>query len=86
VDETPIPGNTLGPSIPGADILTLNGGFGYAWKGFTLDVGYMAVFYKNRRVLNNVLEADTPLNPFTPGRDKYETFNNFVSLNIQYRF
>lgn len=89
VDETPIPGKTLNPIIPGADILTINGGFSYTWRKLQLTVGYMAVFYKTRNVQNSVLEASAPpplTPPFTPGRDKYETFNNFVSLNIQYRF
>ena len=88
-DETPIPGKTLNPNIPGADILTVNGGASYTWRKLQLTVGYMAVFYKTRSVRNNVLEASAPpplTPPFTPGRDKYETFNNFVSLNIRYRF
>lgn len=78
VDETPIPGRTLGPAIPGADALTLNAGFGYQWRGLTLDLGYMAVFYKTRKVFNDAIE--------TSGRHKYETFNNFVSLHLGYRF
>ncbi|MBI2999140.1 MAG: outer membrane protein transport protein [Deltaproteobacteria bacterium] len=85
LDETPIPGRTLSPAIPGADWLTLTGGIGYNWQGLTIDLGYMAVFYKTRRVTNNVLEADLAL-PFTPGRDKYETFQNLVSLHLRYRF
>jgi long-chain fatty acid transport protein len=89
-DETPIPSQTLNPSIPGADILTLNGGLGYAWKSFNIDVAYMAVFYKTRKVLNEALEtgnnpAALPF-PGVPGRDKYETFHNFVSTHFRYRF
>lgn len=86
VDETPIPARTLGPSIPGADVLTLNAGLGYQWKGLGIDLGYMAVFYKTRSVLNNVLEANDTSNTVAPGRDKYETFQNFVSLHLSYRF
>jgi len=89
VDETPIPSKTLNPIIPGADILTVNGGASYTWRKLQLTVGYMAVFYKTRNVQNNVLEASAPpplTPPFTPGPDKYETFNNFVSLNVRYRF
>ncbi len=89
VEEGPIPGRTLNPAIPGADLLTLNAGIGYKWKKVTLDLGYMAVFYKNRRVSNMELEG-TPATgiPFlgAPGKDKYETFNNFVSLAVGYRF
>lgn len=89
VDETPIPSKTLNPIIPGADILTLNAGASYTWRKLQLSVGYMAVFYKTRRVQNDVLEASAPpplTPPFTPGRDKYETFNNFLSFNLRYRF
>jgi len=86
VDETPIPARTLGPSIPGADILTLNAGIGYEWKDLGIDLGYMAVFYKQRNVLNSVLEANNSSNTVAPGRDKYQTFNNFVSIHLRYRF
>lgn len=86
LDETPIPARTLSPSIPGADILGLNAGLGYTWKNLGIDLGYMAVFYKTRRVQNNVLEADNTANTVAPGRDKYQTFNNFVSLHLRYRF
>jgi long-chain fatty acid transport protein len=90
LDQTPIPNRTLSPAIPGANILTLNGGFGYAWDNFNVDMGYMAVFYEHRRVTNNALETgnDPSALPFpgVPGPDKYRTFHNFVSLNVRYRF
>ncbi|MBI4527576.1 MAG: outer membrane protein transport protein [Deltaproteobacteria bacterium] len=89
LDETPIPAKRLNPTIPGADILSLNAGLGYRWDKWMMDVAYMAVFYKNRRVSNLELEG-IPATPFphtgAPGRDKYETFNNFVSLTLGYRF
>jgi long-chain fatty acid transport protein len=90
LDQTPIPNRTLNPAIPGADILTLNGGFGYAWNSFNVDLGYMAIFYKDRQVNNNTLEtgnnpAALPF-PGVPGRDKYEIFQNFVSFDLRYRF
>ncbi|MFB3061880.1 MAG: OmpP1/FadL family transporter, partial [Candidatus Binatia bacterium] len=89
IEETPIPSSTLGPLVPGADILTLNGGIGYTWRKLTLTFSYMAVFYENRKVQNDILEAEQtaiPAQPFTPGPDKYETFNNFVSFSLGYRF
>jgi long-chain fatty acid transport protein len=86
LEETPIPQRTLGPSIPGADLLGLSAGVGYEWKALKLDVGYMAVFYQTRNVQNNVLEVDNLANTVAPGRDKYETFQNFVSVNLLYRF
>ena len=84
-DESPIPSRTLGPSIPGADLLVLGVGVGYSWKDFILDVGYMAIIYKSRSVLNGTLEANQP-NPIAPGRDRYKIFQNFVSIHLQYRF
>jgi len=89
LDESPIPNRTLNPAIPGADALTLNGGLGYKWERVSVDIGYMAVFYKNRKVRNNELEGLPATKiPFVgaPGKDKYETFHNFVALSLNYRF
>lgn len=93
VEQSPIPNKTLNPAIPGADILTLNGGIGYRWQSFTVDVGYMAVFYQTRNVRNGELEGLPATHiPFlgagflSGAKDKYQTFNNFVSLSVGYRF
>lgn len=86
VDETPIPARTLSPSIPGADVLTLNAGLGYQWKGLGVELGYMAIFYKSRKVQSDVLEAGNTANTIAPGRDKYQVFQNFVSMHLRYRF
>jgi len=85
LDESPIPASTLGPSIPGADTLTYNAGVGYQWKNWKVDLGYAAIFYKNRSVLNNVLEANSS-STLTPGRDKYAVFENFVSITLGFKF
>lgn len=89
-DETPIPTHTLGPAIPGADLLSLNAGIGYSWKDIKIDFGYMAVFYKTRKITNNVIETGGSATaipfPGAPGRDKYETFQNFVAIHLGYRF
>jgi long-subunit fatty acid transport protein len=79
----------LNPAIPSADLLTLNAGVGYKWQNFGIDLGYMAVFYKTRRVTNNELEGLPATGfafPGAPGKDKYKTFNNFVSLSVSYKF
>ena len=92
VEETPIPNKALNPAIPGADLLTLNGGIGYKWENFSVDLGYMAVFYKTRRVTNGELEGLPATHipylgaGFPTAKDKYETFNNFVALSVNYRF
>jgi long-chain fatty acid transport protein len=90
LDQTPIPDSTSSPSIPGADFLTVTGGIGYNWGNLGVDVGYMAVFYKTRNVTNNVLETGGSPGalpaPGLSGRDKYETFQNLVSMHLRYRF
>ena len=89
LEEGPIPNKTLNPAIPGADLLTLNAGVGYKWENFSIDLGYQAVLYKTRRVNNSELEGASPPGvPFSgaPGKDKYQTFNNFVSVSLGYRF
>ena len=90
VEQTPIPNKTLNPAIPDADKLTLNAGVGYKWEKFSVDLGYMAVFYKTRNVTNNELEGLPATAPLfyagAPGKDKYQTFNNFVTLSLAYRF
>jgi long-chain fatty acid transport protein len=77
-DETPIPGSTLSPSIPGADAWHLNAGLGYQWSAVTVDIGYMAMFYKTREVTNAVI-LGAP-------RTKFSTFQNVVTVNAGYRF
>ena len=85
LDESPIPASTLGPSIPGADTLTFNAGIGYQWKNWKIDLGYAAIFYKQRSVSNSVLEANGA-STLTPGRDKYAVFENFVSITLGFKF
>jgi long-chain fatty acid transport protein len=90
VEQTPIPNKTLNPSVPDADKLTLNAGLGYKWEKFSIDFGYMAIFYKTRRVTNDELEGLPATAPLfyagAPGKDKYQAFVNFVTLSVGYRF
>lgn len=90
LDQTPIPSSTLGPAIPGADYLTLTAGLGYNWRQLKLDLGYMAVFYKTRRVNNNVLETGGDPNalsfPGVTGKDKFDVFQNLLGFHAAYRF
>jgi long-chain fatty acid transport protein len=83
LDETPVPSQTLSPAIPGADILALTGGVGYTWNKLSLDISYAALFYKTKIVSNNTLEGNPAL---TAGRDKYNTFSNFVFIGAGYTF
>jgi long-chain fatty acid transport protein len=90
VEESAVPNRTLNPAIPDSDKLTLNAGLGYSWNKWSIDFGYMAVFYKTRNVTNNELEglpATAPLSfAGAPGSDKYSTFVNFVNVSVGYRF
>jgi len=90
IEQTPVPSRTLNPAIPDADKLTLNAGIGYKWEKFSVDLGYMAVFYKTRKVTNDELEGLPATAPLfyagAPGKDKYQTFVNFVTFSIGYRF
>jgi len=93
VEETPVPNRTLNPAIPDADKLTLNAGIGYKWDHISVDLGYMAAFYKTRKITNNELEGLPATGiPFTGAgfltgaKDTYRTLVNFVSLSLGYRF
>ena len=89
-DETPIPSSSLSPAIPGADYISVAGGIGYTWQRLKLDLGYMAVFYKTRRVSNNLLETGGDPNalpfPGVPGKDKYSTFQHLLGFHATYQF
>lgn len=96
VEETPIPNRTLNPAIPDADKLTLNAGVGYKWDKLSVDLGYMAVIYKTRRLTNNELEGLPatgipflgPCGPALPcsAKDKYKTFSHFAIISFGYHF
>jgi long-chain fatty acid transport protein len=90
IEQAPIPNKTLNPAIPDADKLTLNAGVGYKWEKLSVDLSYMAVFYKTRRVTNDELEGLPATAPLfyagAPGKDKYQSFVNFVTFSVGYRF
>jgi long-chain fatty acid transport protein len=90
LDETPIPDKTLSPAIPSANLVALNAGIGYRWNNLKTSLSYMPVFYKTRRVTNNVLETGGDPSaipaPGLSGKDKYNTFQNFVAFRLQYLF
>ncbi len=89
IEETPIPSKALNPSIPDADNLILSAGVGYKWNKISIDLGYMAAFYKNRKVNNSELEGSAATGiPFSgaPGADKYKLLINLVSVSVGYKF
>jgi long-chain fatty acid transport protein len=89
LEQGPIPNRTLSLAIPGADLLAVSAGVGYKWQRLSVDLGYMAVFYKTRKVNNNELEG-LPATGIAfsgvPGKDRYQIFNNLVALSFNYQF
>ncbi len=89
IEQTPIPRKTANPSIPGSDDLILSAGVGYKWNKVSIDFGYMAAFYKNRKINNSELEGSTATGiPFSgaSGSDKHETLNHLLSAGLAYKF
>lgn len=89
IEQTPIPTKSVNPSIPDSANATLSAGVTYKVNNFSIDVGYMAVFYQNRNVNNSELEGSTATGISylgAPGADKYKSFINLVSASVGYKF
>jgi long-chain fatty acid transport protein len=44
-DQNPSPKDTLAPSLPDANRIDVGAGFGYTYKWFTADIGYLLVYF-----------------------------------------
>jgi len=75
-DDSPIPGETLGPMLPDADSHFLTLGVGYRKGHFNADLGYTAVFSEDRSTYRH----------YKGFNGEYETFISLISLNLQYVF
>lgn len=71
-DWTPIPTETLSPTVPGQDRVLLSAGVGYAWHGFGVDLAYLAALGADR----------TSTLPDYPAR--YSTTIQLLSLALSY--
>lgn len=71
---TPAPGYTLEAGNPYSTQHNFSLGFGYKLKNMTLDFFYMAGFYTDRTVSNNILSG------------KYGNFVHYAGLSIGQRF
>jgi long-chain fatty acid transport protein len=77
IEQSPIPNTAVSPAIPDSDNLTLSTGVSYTLNNISIDLGYMAVFYKSRKVNNLELEGSTATGirfVGAPGADKHKTF------------
>ena len=72
--ETMVPEHTLDAGNPDSDNHNFCIGFGYKMKSLVLDLFYIADFYEDRTVRNNIL------------RGEYENFAHFAGFSIGKKF
>ncbi len=82
-DESPVPDSTYSPRVPCGDRFSMQAGFGYHYKNFTLDFAYMALWFDTVRISEDEAEDwnDTP-----EIAGKYDTFVNLLGLNVSWTF
>ena len=74
-DMTPVPDETVGPSLPDNDRFVFSTGVGYTKLGIRADLAYQFV-YLNERVIDNEVGAD----------GTYQLSSHLVGINIGYGF
>lgn len=82
--ESPVPAETLEPSIPQSSRHALHTGLGYGWGkklNKWVDLAYGVVFYENRKIDNTVGDA---LGGPIDGR--YDLITHLIAINFNYRF
>jgi long-subunit fatty acid transport protein len=72
--KTQIPGHTIDAATPEADNHNISVGAGYKMGTLVLDFFYMADFYEDRKVRNNILSGE------------YENFTHFAGFGIGKKF
>lgn len=75
-DPTPVPDRTLDPILPGASRHMANFGVGYQYKGLSIDVAYMAIFFEDRTTKVNIQGFN----------GEYQSFYHLIAINLQYVF
>lgn len=82
-DMTPIPDETIDPSLADSDKQTFALGWGYRFSRASLDLAYMFIASRDREVANTLLQTDgTPFDH----RGKYSTRMHELGLGFTYRF
>lgn len=82
-DLTPVPPDTIDPSIPDSDKHTFALGGGYRFGKSTIDVAYMFIRSNDRRVDHTIVPAGGP--PF-PQEGKYSARTHEVGISVGYQF
>ncbi|MBI3601473.1 MAG: outer membrane protein transport protein [Candidatus Omnitrophica bacterium] len=81
--QTPVPEGTFDTEFPDSDYNAYTTGFGYdITKNLSIDVGYVAVFYQSRNVVNSVDTAEFG----TQLSGKYREFVNIGTATLTYKF
>jgi long-chain fatty acid transport protein len=82
-DMTPIPNETIDPSLADSDKQTFALGWGYRFRRASVDLAYMFIVSRDREVANTLLQTDgTPFDH----RGKYSTRMHELGLGFTYRF
>jgi len=77
--DSPVPNDTYEPSVPDSDLHGLAIGAGYTVNGLTFDLAYLANFFRNRTIQNNVGA------PLSDVDGKYKSFAHSLSFNVTYK-
>ena len=81
-DVTPIPSETIDPSLPDSDKHTFAIGMGYRFHRAKVDLAYMYIVSKDRNVANTLPTGGTPFDH----RGKYSTQTHEVGIGFTYSF
>lgn len=81
-DMTPVPSDTIDPSLPDSDKHALTLGGGYSFKNTTIDVAYMFIRSNDRAVNSTLATGGTPF----VQQGKYSAHTHEVGIGVSYRF
>ncbi len=81
-DSTPIPPETIDPSLPDANKHTLAIGGGYKLGEATIDLAYMFILSRDRHVENTLPTGGTPFDH----RGRYSTLVHELGIGLRYHF
>ncbi len=81
-DRNPIPDDHVRPRLPDADRTSVQVGYGYGRKsGFTVDVAYQALFFKDRTATGSPASTTDPVQP-----GDYRNFTSLLGVSLGWKF
>lgn len=81
-DQTPVPSETLDPSVPDADKHSFSFGGGYRWGKVEVDLAYMIILFNDRKADNTLQTGGIPF----VQNGTYSTTVHEVGISIGYSF